>query len=89
MRGNITYELVILTSLILAFTLGAFAQEKMEKGKPTDKDKTEAIPTTSYMKCGAAIGSAQKVLLAKVLADPTKFWQTCSRRRRYRSFVQD
>ncbi|MEQ1606932.1 MAG: DUF4920 domain-containing protein [Pyrinomonadaceae bacterium] len=67
-------KLVILTSLILAFSIGAFAQtEKMEKGKPTDKDKTEAIPTTSYMKRGAAIGKAQKVSLAKVLADPTKF----------------
>lgn len=66
-------KIVILASLILTFSLGALAQEKMEKAKPTDKDKTEAIPTASYMKRGAALGTSTKVSLAKVLADPTKF----------------
>ncbi|MFT3744979.1 MAG: DUF4920 domain-containing protein [Pyrinomonadaceae bacterium] len=66
-------KIVILASLILTLSLGALAQEKMEKAKPTDKDKTESIPTSSYMKRGAALGASQKVSLAKVLADPAKF----------------
>ena len=58
--------------LILAFSLTAFAQEKMEM-KPTEKDKTEAIPANGVLKRGATIGNAKKVSLAKIMKDPSKY----------------
>lgn len=58
--------------LVLAFSVSAFAQMD-EKTKPTDKDKTEAIPTGGVLKRGAAIGKSKKVSLAKVLANPAKY----------------
>jgi uncharacterized protein DUF4920 len=44
-----------------------------EKASPTDADKNEAIPSTTYLKRGAPIGSAKKVSLAKVIKDPSKY----------------
>lgn len=58
---------------ILALTGAAFGQEKMDEKKPTDTDKTEAIPTKGYLKRGAALGNAKKVSLAKVMKDPAKY----------------
>jgi hypothetical protein len=66
-------KIVSLMILVLVFAVSAFAQEKMEKMKSTDKDKTEAIPTGGVLKRGAAIGNAKKVSLAKVLKDPSKY----------------
>ena len=57
-------------SLILAFTFAAAAQEKVS---PTETDKNEAIPSTTFLKRGAPIGSAKKVSLAKVMKDPSKY----------------
>jgi hypothetical protein len=65
-------KIISLMILVLAFSLSAFAQEKMET-KPTDKDKTEAIPTEGVLKRGALLGNAKKVSLAKVLANPSKY----------------
>jgi hypothetical protein len=65
-----------LLSLVLALSLTAMAQEKMEKmgeKSPTEKDKTEAIPSDGSLKRGAMLGSAKKVSLAKVMADPNKY----------------
>jgi hypothetical protein len=60
--------------LTLAFSIGAFAQaEKKEEIKPTEKDKTEAIPVGGTLKRGAALGNSKKVSLGRVLADPSKF----------------
>ncbi len=59
--------------IVLTFTFSAFAQEKMGGTKPTDDDKTAAIPTDSYLKRGAPVGSAKKVSLAKVMKDPAKY----------------
>jgi hypothetical protein len=59
--------------LVLAFSVGAFAQEKMDGKKPTETDKTEAIPTDGVLKRGAMLGNAKKVSLAKVLANPSKY----------------
>jgi len=68
-------KIVSLMMLVLAFSLSAFAQEKekMAENKPTDKDKTEAIPTGGVLKRGAALGNSKKVSLAKVLANPSKY----------------
>jgi len=66
-------KMLILMSLVLAFSVGAFAQEKMEGAKPTEKDKTEAIPSDSYLKRGAAIGNSKKVSLNKVFKNPAKY----------------
>lgn len=66
-------RLFCVTILILTFTVLTFAQEKMAKPKPTDKDKTEAIPTNTYLKRGAPLGDSQKASLAKVLAAPEKY----------------
>jgi hypothetical protein len=58
----------------MALSVAAFAQdEEMEKNKPTEKDKTEAIPTGGVLRRGAALGKSKKVSLAKVLADPAKY----------------
>src|SRR6185436_8350989 len=62
-------KLIFALILIVFGTIIAAGQEV----QPTEKDKTEAIPATSYLKRGAAIGSATKVSLANVLASPEKF----------------
>lgn len=59
--------------LLTAFTFSAFGQDTKEKAKPTDKDKTEAIPTNSYLKRGEPIGKSKKVSINNVLKDPTKY----------------
>jgi hypothetical protein len=64
---KIIYMLMFI--LLLAAT-GALAQEKV---KPTEQDRTEAIPATSFLKRGAAIGNSKKVSLAKVLSSPEKY----------------
>jgi Domain of unknown function (DUF4920) len=78
-------KILSLMILVLVFAVAAFAQddknktetnktEKMsEKMKPTEKDKTEAIPADGVLKRGAAIGNGKKVSLAKVLANPQKY----------------
>lgn len=65
-------NILSLAILVLAFSFTAFAQEKMEM-KPTEKDKTEAIPTNGVLKRGAPIGNAKKVSLAKIMKDPSKY----------------
>ncbi|HVE57981.1 MAG TPA: DUF4920 domain-containing protein [Pyrinomonadaceae bacterium] len=67
-------KIISLMVLVLAFSLTAFAQEmKMEGKSPTEKDKTEAIPTDGFLKRGAALGNSKKVSLAKVLSKPAKY----------------
>jgi len=66
-------NIALLLGTVFLFAFPVFAQEKMGGAEPTEKDKTEAIPTGSYMKRGAPIGMAKKVSLEKVLKDPTKF----------------
>jgi hypothetical protein len=66
-------KFVSLMILLLTFTFSAFAQEKMEKVKPTEQDKTEAIPANGVLKRGAAIGKSKKVSLAKVMKSPEKY----------------
>jgi Domain of unknown function (DUF4920) len=66
-------KIISLMIMVLAFSIAAFAQEKMEGNKPTDKDKTEAIPTGGVLKRGALLGNAKKVSLSKVLANPSKY----------------
>lgn len=64
------FGLLILT---LALSSAAFAQEKMEM-KPTEKDKTEAIPSSGVLKRGAMISnSAKKVSLASIMKNPAKY----------------
>lgn len=65
-------KILSLMFLIAAFSLSAVAQEKMEM-KPTEKDKTEAIPANGVLKRGAALGNSKKVSLAKVMANPSKY----------------
>jgi hypothetical protein len=59
--------------LFLALSVSAAAQEKMGGAKPTDDDKTAAIPADGVLKRGAPIGDAKKVSLAKVMKDPAKY----------------
>ncbi|HEX8636548.1 MAG TPA: DUF4920 domain-containing protein [Pyrinomonadaceae bacterium] len=66
-------KILILMILTTVFSITAFAQESMEKASPTEKDKTEAIPTNGTLKRGAAVGNAKKVSLAKVLTAPAKY----------------
>ena len=67
-------RIIAIIGLVAAFSFAAFAQEKMEGAKPTEKDKTEAIPTDSYLKRGAAIGNSKKVSLNKILKNPAKYF---------------
>lgn len=64
---------ISLTILILAFSFSAFGQELSEKAKPTEQDKTAAIPSDTFLKRGAPIGSAKEVSLEKVMNDPAKY----------------
>jgi hypothetical protein len=65
-------KVLSLMVLVLALSVAAFAQEKMEM-KPTETDKTEAIPTSGVLKRGAALGNSKKVSLAKILENPSKY----------------
>lgn len=66
-------NLIYLIVLVFAFAVSATAQDAKEHAKPTDEDKTAAIPTDGYLKRGAPIGKAEKVSLAKVMKDPSKY----------------
>jgi len=67
-------RIIALIGLIAAFSFAAFGQEEMkDQPKPTEKDKTEAIPSKAFLKRGAAIGTAKKVSLVKVLKSPSKY----------------
>lgn len=63
-------KLTLILIVIFTFGLSVFGQEK---AKPTELDKTEAIPTSGVLKRGAALGNSKKVSLAKVLTDPQKY----------------
>ena len=63
-----------LAIIILALSFTAFAQEDLkDQAKPTEQDKTAAIPADSYLKRGAPVGNAKKVSLNKALKDPSKY----------------
>jgi Domain of unknown function (DUF4920) len=65
------FGLMILT---LALSFAAFAQEKTENAKPTDADKQANFDASGMIKRGAALsGKAEKVSLAKVLENPSKY----------------
>lgn len=64
---------IYLLILIFSFSLSSFAQEGMEKAKPSDMDKTESIPSMGVMKRGAPLGKSKKVSLAKVMEKPGKY----------------
>jgi uncharacterized protein YdeI (BOF family) len=66
-------KLIILMSILFVISLPVVAQEKMGGAEPTEKDKTEAIPSGGYLKRGAPIGASKKVSLAKVMKDPAKY----------------
>lgn len=67
-------KLFILMTMIVALSLSAFGQDAMtDKAKPTEKDKTEAIPTNGVLLRGAPLGKSKKVSLAKAMANPTKY----------------
>lgn len=59
--------------MVLAFSCGALAQEKMGGAEATDADKSAAIPEKGVLKRGAPIGDSKKVSLAKVMKDPAKY----------------
>ncbi len=66
-------RILLLTITLIALSISAFAQMDKMETKPTDKDKTEAIPTDGYLKRGAPLGNSKKVKLAKVIKDPAKY----------------
>lgn len=66
-------KILSLMILATAFSLPGFAQGKMGETKPTEKDKTEAIPAKGALKRGAPLGNSKKVSLAKVLENPTGY----------------
>ncbi|MGI9055429.1 MAG: DUF4920 domain-containing protein [Pyrinomonadaceae bacterium] len=67
------YLSLFVLTFVFALAGAAFGQEKMESKKPTDLDKTEAIPSKGVLKRGAPIGKSKKVSLAKVMKSPDKY----------------
>jgi hypothetical protein len=63
-------KIITILTLLLAVTAFAIGQETT---KPTETDKTEAIPANTFLKRGAMIGDAYKVSLAKALRSPEKY----------------
>ena len=66
-------KLLSLMILTIAFSMSVLAQENAEHAKPTEKDKTEAIPSGGVLKRGAALGNTKKVSLAKIMENPSKY----------------
>ncbi len=72
-------KLIILLSLVCAMSFTAIAQgdkgkmEGMGEAKPTEVDKTAAIPKKGYLKRGAPLANAKKVSLAKILETPADY----------------
>jgi hypothetical protein len=66
-------KIILFSFLIVILSISALAQEKSEHAKPTEADKTAAIPTDSYLKRGAPLGMSKKVSLNKALAAPEKY----------------
>jgi hypothetical protein len=63
----------ILLWLVFAALFSFVTLAQTEKAKPTELDKTEAIPSKGFLKRGTALGNSKKVSLAKVLASPEKY----------------
>src|SRR4051794_39232998 len=74
-KRNKMKTLLAMSLLTLALSLSVSAQNKMDgmSMEPTEADKTAAIPTSGYLKRGEPLGKSEKVQLAKVLEDPSKF----------------
>jgi len=66
-------KLLLLTAILLSVISAATAQEMKDKAQPTEQDKTAVIPSDTYLKRGAPVGSAKKVSLDKVMKDPAKY----------------
>lgn len=66
-------KLLFLTFLIASFSIGAFAQDKMDAKKPTEADNVAEFNPKGKILRGAAIGSSKKVSLAKVLENPSEY----------------
>ncbi|MEP6944513.1 MAG: DUF4920 domain-containing protein [Acidobacteriota bacterium] len=66
-------KLFIVSLFLLGLSFSAIAQEKMGGKEPTEQDKTAAIPSDSFLKRGAPIGTAKMVSLAQALKDPAKY----------------
>src|SRR4051794_26496611 len=65
---------ILIIAFLLALSGASMAQAELaSKGEPTEADKTAAIPTESYLKRGAPIGTSEKVELNAILKDPAKF----------------
>lgn len=65
-------KILSLMILSLALTGAVLAQDLLEK-KPTEADKQANFDASGVIKRGAPIGSAKKVSLAKVMANPAKY----------------
>ena len=63
----------ILPILSICFLTAVGQAQSTPKPIATDKDKSEAIPTDTFLKRGAPIGDSEKVSLAGVLESPDKY----------------
>jgi hypothetical protein len=71
--NNVMKNLFFVLVIAFATAAGALAQDGKSEAEPTEADKTASIPSDSYLKRGAAIGKAEKVSVAKALAEPAKY----------------
>src|SRR5215217_99602 len=74
-RRTIMRSVFAALALALAISVNVSAQDEMAEkhAGPTEADKTAAIPSDGYLKRGEPIGKTEKVSLASVLKDPSKF----------------
>jgi hypothetical protein len=66
-------RILLLLTFVFAFTFGAFAQEGMDKKKPTEADKVAVFDANGKIERGAPLGDSEWVSLKDVMADPAKF----------------
>ena len=66
-------KILLLLTFVFAFTFGAFAQEGMDKKKPTEADKVAEFDKNGKIERGAPLGDSEWVALKDVMADPAKY----------------
>lgn len=66
-------KLLFFAVLIATFSFSAFAQDDIEKMKPSDADKVAEFNSNGKILRGAAIGDSKMVSLAKIMEKPAEF----------------
>jgi hypothetical protein len=66
-------RILLLITFVFTLAFGAFAQEGMDKNKPTEADKVAVFDSEGTIKRGASLGDSEWVALKDVMSEPAKF----------------